>query len=159
DIIAHYEKHRPYGSELAHGIVGGHTWGQFSLHGRHCVVLICFDLWFSASFHQLGRLPDVVLTPSFSVSQKASPRPAQTLWKHMTVARAYEFATYVGVSDWAYPCAYDGLRSCGVAGLADPHPDGTGFFTPVGDAVFRSYQLHFDRLDQLRENRRTRGFP
>ena len=158
DVVARYDKHRPYGSELDRGIVGGHTCGQFSLHGRHFLVLICSDLWFSASFYQLGRLPDVVLTPSFSVSQKASPTSAQHLWKHMTVSRAYEFATYVGVSDWAYPCVYDGLCSCGVSGLADPRPDGTGFFTPVGDAVFRSYQLDFDRLDQLRENRRTRGF-
>jgi predicted amidohydrolase len=158
DIVARYDKHRPYGSELERGIVGGQTCGQFSLHGRHFVVLICLDLWFSDSFHQLGRLPDVVLIPSFSVSQKASPQSSQHLWQHMTVSRAYEFATYVGVSDWAAACAYDGLHSCGVAGLADPRPDGRCFFTPVGDAVFRSYRLNFARLDQLRENRRMRGF-
>jgi len=158
DIIARYDKCRPYGSELERGIVSGQPCGQFSLHGRHFVVLICSDLWFSDAFHQLGRLPDGVLIPSFSVSQKASPQSAQHLWKHMTVSRAYEFATYVGVSDWGTSCAYDGLHSCGVAGLADPRPSDGSFFTPVGDAVFRSYLLHFARLDQLRENRRTRGF-
>ena len=76
----------------------------------------------------------------------------------MTVSRAYEFATYVGVSDWAYPCTYDGLHSSGVAGLATPLPNGDCFFTPIGDECFKGYQLDFERLDQLRENRKTLGF-
>ncbi|MBV7331415.1 hypothetical protein KFU94_24895 [Chloroflexi bacterium TSY] len=158
DIVARYEKSRPYGSELDREIEGGTTWGHFCLHGRSVLVLICADLWFSALFRQLETLPDVVLIPSFSVTQKPDPAPARNLWKHMAVSRAYEFTTYVGISDWAYPCVFDGLFSCGVSGLADPLPDDACFFTPVGDEVFKSYKLRFERLDELRENREMRGF-
>lgn len=158
EIVTRYDKHRPYGSERDHGIVGGTTRGQFNLNGRNFVVLICSDLWFSASFHQLEVLPDIVLTPSFSVTQKPDPAAGQNLWKHMAVSRAYEFTTYVGVSDWAHPCEYDGLFSCGVSGLANPLPDDARYFTPVGDEIFKSYQIDFNRLDELRENREARGF-
>jgi len=157
-IVTRYDKHRPYGSELDRGIMGGTAWGQFNLNGRHFVVLVCSDLWYSTSFHQLEAPPDVVLTPSFSVTQRPEPTAGQNLWKHMAVSRAYEFATYVGVSDWAHPCEYDGLYSCGVSGLADPSPDDACFFSPVGDGIFKSYQIDFKRLDELRENRKARGF-
>lgn len=157
-ILARYDKHRPYGSELDRGIVGGTSWGRFTQDGRHFAILVCADLWFSASFYQFEVLPDVVLTPSFTVSQKPDPTAGQNLWEHMTVSRAYEFATYVAVSDWAHPCEYDGLLSCGVSGLANPSPDDACYFTPVGDGVFKSYELDFDRIEELRENRKARGF-
>lgn len=137
---------------------GGDTLGQFCLNERNIVVLICFDLWFSDLFQQMEVWPDVVVTPSFSVSQRTFPQSAQNLWQPMTVSRAYEFAAYIGISDWAYPCEYDGLKSSGVAGLANPRPEGIRHFDPVGDQVFKSHPLNFDRLDQLHENRRARGF-
>ncbi len=157
-IIARYDKLRPYGSEFNRGIVGGTTWGQFSLDVRQFVIFICSDLWYSSLFHQLEIPPDVVLTPSFSVTQKPTPTAGRNLWKFMAVSRAYEFSTYVGVSDWAHPCEYNGLYSCGVSGLADPSPDDGCYYTPVGDGIFKSYQLDFDRLDELRENQKTRNF-
>jgi len=157
-VIARYDKHRPYGAERDRGVAGGTTWGQFTLDGRYFLVLICSDFWYSASFFGLDKSPDVVLTPSFSVTQKPDPAASRNLWKHMAVSRAYEFATYVGVSDWAHPCEYLGLRSCGVAGLANPLPDDEHFFIPVGDSAFKRYELCFDRLDELRENRRLRDF-
>jgi len=157
-VLARYDKHSPYGSEIGRGIVAGSEFGRFALNGRHFLVLICADLWHSESFHEIEMLPDVVLTPSFSVTQKPDPTAAQNLWKHMAVSRAYEFATYVGVSDWAHPCEYDGLCSCGVAGLASPLPDGAHYFEPIGDTVFRKYRLSFSQLDELRENRIARDF-
>lgn len=158
DIIAHYDKLRPYGSEFNQGVLGGNTWGQFNLNGRQFVILICSDLWYSSFFHQFETAPDVVFTPSFSVTQRPKPIAGQNLWQFMAVSRAYEFSTYVGVSDWAHPCEYHGLYSCGVSGLADPSPDDECFFIPVGDKMFRSYELDFDRLDELRENRKARNF-
>ncbi|MFC1532703.1 carbon-nitrogen hydrolase family protein [Thermodesulfobacteriota bacterium] len=107
--VARYDKHRPYGSEFNSGIIGGTTWGQFSLNGRQFVILICSDLWYSSLFHHLEIPPDVVLTPTFSVTQKPRPTAGQNLWQFMAVSRAYEFSTYVGVSDWASFCEYDGL--------------------------------------------------
>jgi len=157
-IIACYDKQRPYGFEFNHGIVGGNTWGQFNLDGRQFLILICSDLWYSSLFHQLEIPPDVVLTPSFSITQKQSPMASQNLWQVMAVSRAYEFSTYVGVSDWAHSCEYNGLHSCGVSGLADPSPDDKCFFIPVGDKVFKSYQIDFDRLDELRKNQKARNF-
>ncbi len=158
DIVAHYDKQRPYGIEVAQGIASGDTLGQFRLNERNVVVLICFDLWFSDLFQQMEIWSDVVVIPSFSVSQRTFPESAQNLWQHMTVSRAHEFATYIGVSDWAYPCEYNGLKSSGVAGLANPRPEGIRHFDPVGDEVFKSHHLNFERLDRLHENRIARGF-
>jgi predicted amidohydrolase len=156
-IVARYEKVRLYGSELGRGIVGGSTFGRFECEIEF-VVLICSDLWFSDSFSKLQASPDAILIPSFSITQKRDPNSARQLWRHMAIARAYEYAAYVGVSDWAHPCQFDGLSAAGVSGIANPRPDGDCFFSPNQDAELCVHELNFARLDAFRKNRAVRGF-
>jgi hypothetical protein len=77
----------------------------------------------------------------------------------MAVARAYEFSVYVGISDWAFPCEYHGLRSSSVAGLADPRPrDGNGFFTRIGQRALTAHEIDLPRLRELRRHRNEHAF-
>ena len=156
--VTRYEKLRPYGSEIDAGISSGTKIGQFDLRGRSFAVMICSDLWFSETIASLGCHPDVLLIPSFSITQRGDPEKARQLWKHMLVARAYEYSAYVGVCDWAHPCEFEGLRASGVSGFADPRPNGESFFEGNGNRRVVSYELDFDRLDSFRENRVSRGF-
>ena len=156
-IVSRYQKTRPYGSEIGSGVVLGDRTGLFELNGRRIAVLICSDVWFSESFSELPADPDVILIPSFSITQRGSPNKARELWKHMTVSRAYEFAAYVGVSDWSYPCKFDGLAAAGVTGLVNPRPEGDLYFTSQ-EGRFGLYELDFERLDGFRKNRSERGF-
>jgi predicted amidohydrolase len=159
-IVAEYEKMRPYGVETRLGVHPGKCVGTFVAAGRTLSVLVCADFWYSSVFHDLEDPPDVVLVPTFSVTQRASPRASQALWKHMAVARAYEFAVYVGISDWSSACTYDGQRSSAVAGLANPRPgDGRAFFSRLGGKPLALHALDFERLEALRGNRESRGFP
>lgn len=156
-IVTRYEKVRPYGSELGRGVVRGSTSGSFELDGRKIMILICSDIWFSDSFFDLDGAPDVILIPSFSVTQKSNPDSARQLWKHMLISRAYEYAAYVGVSDWAHPCEFDGLSAAGVTGLANPRPSGDCYHI-AQSKKFSVYELDFTRLDAFRQNRAVRGF-
>ena len=160
-IVAEYEKMRPYGVEADLGVKAGSHGGSFALGGRTIAVFVCSDFWYSESFlHNGGRPPDMIIVTTFSVTQRSSPMLARTLWKHMAVARAYEFAAYVGVSDWRAGCTYRGQPSCGVAGLANPRPVGrNGFFSPLNRAPLALHELNFERLDGLRTSRSARGFP
>lgn len=158
-VLCSYEKVRPYGSELQRGIISGESVGKFRISGRDCVVLICSDLWFSDSFNALDSNPDLILIPSFSITQRDSPEHARQLWRHMAVSRAYEHAAYVAISDWAYPCRFDGLAAAGVSGLANPRPTEEGaFFLANGDREIHTYHLDLERLDAFRANRADRGF-
>ena len=157
-IVARYEKVRPYGSELERGIVGGSSVGRFSVGDREFVVLICSDLWFSDSFSSLDAHPDAIFIPSFSVTQKEDPRSARQLWQHMTISRAYEYTSYVGVSDWAHSCKFDGLYAAGVSGFANPRPNGDCYYSANEEKKLRVYELDFSRLDAFRDNRAVRGF-
>lgn len=158
-VLARYEKQNPYGVEHATAVVPGDPPGCFRCGERTVAVLLCADFWFSRVFHALPEEPDVVLVPAFSVSQKPDPAHPRALWRHMSVARAYEFGAFVGVSDWAHPVDYQGVKSSGVAGLAAPNPPlGEPFFRALSGARFAVFALDFDRLDDLRENRRARGF-
>lgn len=157
NIVTRYQKTRPYGSEIGSGVVLGDTSGLFELKGRKIAVLICSDVWFSESFSELIANPDVILIPSFSITQRGHPDKARELWKHMTVSRAYEYAAYVGVSDWAYPCRFDGLAAAGVTGLVNPRPEGDLYFRSQ-EGKFGIYELDFVRLDGFRANRAERGF-
>lgn len=161
NVIAAYEKRNPYGCEVTGNVRAGNAVGQFTMRGRNIIVGICSDIWFSKTFHDLTVRPDLVLIPSFSISTVRPHTNARQLWQHMTISRAYEYNTYVGVSDWAYPCDYQGLPCSGVSGLASPRSDvcgGETFFMPVGDSQFRAYRLDFGLLDELRESKRRRGF-
>ncbi len=99
-IISRYEKLRPYGIESKLGIVPGKLTGQFDVNGCRVLVLICADFWYSEVF--LSRLqprPALILVPTFSISSRAAPVAARSLWRSMAVSRAYEFGAYVGISD------------------------------------------------------------
>ncbi len=157
-LLAEYDKAHPYGLELRSGVVPGRPGGGFELHGRRLHVLLCADLWYSASLAGADG-PDAVLVPAFSVTRWDGPAPARQLWQHMSVARAYEFMTYVAVSDWHHETTYHGHPCAGVTGLANPCPHThTGFFTGPPDAAVSLHELDFGRLDAFRRDRSERGF-
>lgn len=157
-IVSRYEKVRPYGSELETGVAAGKKFGRFNIGGRWFAVLICSDLWFSDSLSGLNERPDTLLIPSFSITQRDNPKKARELWKHMLISRAYEYTAYIGVSDWAHPCRFDGLPAAGVTGFANPSPNGDFFYTTNTEQKFRSYELDYTKLDSFRANREVRGF-
>jgi predicted amidohydrolase len=157
-LLGEYEKVRPYANERAF-VRGGARPGELSIHGRRFLVLICADFWFSDLFHQARHLPDVVLVPALSVSRKPAPDYSRALWRHLAIARAYEMGAFVGISDWGHPSALPLLSTSGVGGLADPTslaPE--DFFQPIGNGGARAYPLDFAALEQLRADRRDRGF-
>jgi omega-amidase len=159
-VISRYEKLRPYGIESKLGVVPGKLTGQFDVGDCRVLVLICADFWYSEVF--LSRLKpraDLVLVPTFSVSSRTSPLAARSLWRSMAVSRAYEFGTYVGISDWAYPSEYHALRSSSVAGLADPRPlHHDGFFSKIGRNSIQSFAIDIPRLRDLRRHRSDHAF-
>ncbi len=157
EIVGRYEKVRPYATERER-VHDGAGFGELSIGGRRVLVLICADFWFSDLFARASALPDVVLVPALSVTRKPTPEYSRALWRHLAIARAYEFGTYVGVSDWAHVPTPEFLFASGVGGLADPTTvDPGAFFAPIeGDA--RLYHLDFERLSAFRTDRRARGF-
>ncbi|TDD49074.1 carbon-nitrogen hydrolase family protein [Nonomuraea terrae] len=157
-LLAEYDKVHPYGLELRTGVRPGRPSPGFELHGRRLHVLLCADLWYSAGLAGRDGL-DAVLVPAFSLTRWDGPAPARELWQHMSVARAYEFMTYVAVSDWHHETTYHGHPCAGVTGLANPCPTThTGFFTGPPDAPVSAHDLDFARLDAFRSDRAERGF-
>jgi hypothetical protein len=158
-IVATYEKSHPYDQEVCDGVRAGRGGALFEINGIRCLVLICADFWYSSCFHVSKLQPDVVIVPAFSFSQRQTPALARARWKHAAITRAYEFATFVAISDWAYPVAYRGRASSGVAGFAHPNPAAvTGLFQGVGRSRVRSFELDMTALDDLRNSRNERGF-
>ncbi|MEV4836698.1 carbon-nitrogen hydrolase family protein [Nonomuraea sp. NPDC049486] len=157
EVLAGYGKSHPYGVERDDGVVPAPIGDGFEVAGRRVRVLLCADLWYSGSL--AGPPADVVVVPAFSVTQWPTPGPARSLWEHMSVARAYEFMTYVAVSDWHHEAGYHGQPCAGVTGLANPSPaDGAGFFTAQPSAAVAAYELDFERLGRFRRNRADRSF-
>ncbi|MGP3934025.1 carbon-nitrogen hydrolase family protein [Nonomuraea sp. KM88] len=157
-LLAEYDKVHPYGVELRSGVLPGRPGAGFDLHGRRLRVLLCADLWYSGSLAGHDGL-DAVLVPAFSLTRWDGPAPARELWRHMSVARAYEFMTYVAVSDWHHEATYLGHPCAGVTGFADPCPrTHEGFFSGPPPAEVSAYDLDFDRLDAFRRDRAERGF-
>jgi predicted amidohydrolase len=157
-ILGRYEKLRPYASERGWVEPGG-TLGEIAIAGRKLLVLICADFWFADVFLRAGALPDLVLVPALSVTRKPTPDYSRSLWRHLAVARAYEFGCYVGISDWGYPSELPMLFASGVAGFADPTVlDPSLLFQPVGEAEIRAYPIDFSALDAFRKDREARGF-
>lgn len=157
DLITSYEKLRPYAEERAR-VHEGRAFGELTIAGRSVLVLVCADFWFSDLFYRASRAPELVLVPALSVTRKPSPDYSRALWQHLAVARAYEFGAYVGVSDWAHTAAPGSLSASGVGGFADPtaiEPD--GLFRPIRGAT-TLYDLNFDALHALRQDRTSRGF-
>ena len=156
-ILASYEKLRPYADERSRVGQGEHV-GEVAIAGRQLLILICADFWFSDVFYRASALPDLVLVPAHSVSRKPKPDYSRALWRHLAVARAYEFGVYVGVSDWAYAPNPNGLPASGVAGFADPTVvDPASMFQPI-EGAYRVYELDFGALHAFRRDRQIRGF-
>ncbi|HVU06030.1 MAG TPA: nitrilase-related carbon-nitrogen hydrolase [Polyangiaceae bacterium] len=157
DVLASYEKLRPYAEERAR-VAPGSTLGEVTIVGHPMLVLVCADFWFSDVYDRASRAPEVVLVPSFSVSRKPTPDYSRALWQHLSVARAYEFGTFVGVSDWAHVPVPGRLSASGVAGFADPtRVSPAELFSPVSGAV-TVFDLDFERLAEFRRDRASRGF-
>lgn len=157
-VVGQYEKVRPYANERA-SVRGGNCPGEFTIAGRRVMVLICADFWFSDLFHQAEHLPDLVLVPALSVSRKPTPDYSRALWRHLSIARAYEMGTFVGVSDWGHPSELPMLFTSGVGGFADPtEVEPERFFQPVDAAGASVYELDFERLGAFRRDRIERGF-
>lgn len=157
-VIGRYDKLRPYANERS-WVGPGSELGELEIAGRQVLVLICADFWFSDVFARAKRLPDVVLVPALSVTRKSTPDYSRTLWRHLAVARAYEFGAYVGISDWGYPSRLPELFASGVGGFADPTVVEPGrLYTPVGDRTVTVHELDFDRLAAFRRDRVERGF-
>ncbi|HKP59033.1 MAG TPA: carbon-nitrogen hydrolase family protein [Polyangiales bacterium] len=155
--LASYEKLRPYAEERSR-VQNGNVLGEVSIAGRRLLILVCADFWFSDLFHRTAQLPDLVLVPAHSVTRKPTPDYSRALWKHLAVARAYEFGVYVGVSDWAHAPVTLGLAASGVGGLADPTTtDPNALYLPINGDL-RVYTLDFDALDRFRRDRYNRGF-
>jgi predicted amidohydrolase len=157
ETLGGYEKVRPYAVER-NLVKDGNAFGEFVISGRSVLVLICADFWFSDLFGRATKLPDVILVPAMSVTRKPTPDYSRALWRHLSVARAYEFGAYVGVSDWAHVPTPERLFASGVGGLADPTTvDPDRFFTPI-ETDARIYELDFAALAEFRKDRQSRGF-
>jgi omega-amidase len=157
-VVGRYEKLRPYGAERSF-VRPGTVLGEFEIAGRRVLVLVCADFWFADLFARASALPDVVLVPALSVTRKATPDYSRALWRHLAVARAYEFGVYVGISDWAYPSELPVLFTSGVGGFADPTiVDPAHFFVPIGPHGVSVHELDFAQLEAFRRDRQERGF-
>ncbi len=160
-IVGQYEKLRPYALERQF-VEPGKLLGEVTLDGRHVLILICADFWFVDLVLRATLAPDLVLVPSLSVTRHSTPDYSRALWRHLAISRAYEFGTYVGVSDWAYPSELPVLFTAGAGGLADPTAvDPERFFTPIapgGAPGIAVHDLDFAALDAFRHDRVARGF-
>jgi len=157
-VIAEYEKLRPYAAERAR-VEGGDVLGELSIGEFRILVLICADFWFSDVFVRAKVLPDLVLVPAHSVSRKPDPSYSRSLWRHLSVARAYEFGVYVGVSDWAHSRVPGMLAPSGVSGFADPtRVLDSELFTPLAERAAQTFELDRDKLVAFRADRLDRGF-
>ncbi len=156
--LGSYEKLRPYAAERPAVTPGSH-FGELSIGGRQVLVLVCADFWFADVFARAGVLPDLVLVPALSVTRKATPDYSRALWRHLAVARAYEFGCYVGISDWAHVSNPPALSASGVGGLADPTSvDPERMFVPIGEAGVAVVEIDFSALEAFRRDRAERGF-
>jgi predicted amidohydrolase len=157
-VIAEYEKLRPYAAERQR-VEEGSVLGELNIGKFRILVLICADFWFSDVFVRAKALPDLVLVPAHSVSRKPDPSYSRSLWRHLAVARAYEFGVYVGVSDWKHVQVPGMLAPSGVAGFADPTKVvDNELFTPLADRAFQSFELDHNELSGFRADRLARGF-
>lgn len=157
-VVAEYEKLRPYASERER-VEDGSQLGELTIGDFRVLLLICADFWFSDVFARASALPDLVLVPAHSVSRKPQPGYSRALWRHLAVARAYEFGVYVGISDWAHVRTPGVLAPSGVAGFADPTTiDEARLFTPLASRSVQVFELPLEPLQSFRADRRARGF-
>lgn len=156
-IVGEYLKLRPYADERRDVVPGTHP-GEFLIGGRRAAAFICADLWSSDGLRLMRSSPELILVPALSISRRPAPDVPRALWRSLAVARAYEFAAFVAISDWAHPSRYGEATSSGVAGLADPSAlQAESLFIPVMDDL-RIYRLDFDALERLRRDQEDRGW-
>lgn len=158
-IAARYGKLNPYGDERSRGTRPGPGPAALRIGELSCLVMICADFWHASAFHDAGPAPDLILVPAFSASQRPEPHMARARWRHAMVARAYEFAAFVAVSDWAHPTPFGAGVSSGVAGLAHPNPEyARELHRGLGRRRMAGFELDLAPIRDLRANRQARGF-
>jgi predicted amidohydrolase len=108
-------KLNPYGDERSRTVRPGPGPASFQIGELSCLVMICADLWHASAFVAASPLPDLILVPAFSASQRPDPHMARARWRHAMIAKAYEFAAFVAVSDWAHPVRFETGTSSDVA--------------------------------------------
>lgn len=157
-LLGTYTKRRPYFNEQLR-VSPGDAFGEFTVGGRNVLVLICADFWYADLILAASRQPDLLLVPSLSVSRKPGAGYSRSLWRHLAISRAYEFGTYVGISDWGEESVLPAYRTCGVGGLADPTAiEPEAFYRPIPAEAIGIYPLDFGALEAFRSDRRKRGF-
>jgi len=157
-VVGAYEKLRPYATERS-WVTDGEALGELTIEDKRVLVLICADFWFSDLFYRADSLPDLILVPALSVSRKPTPDYSRALWRHLAIARAYEFGAFVGVSDWGHPSELPLLAASGVGGLADPaETDPDLLFRAIDARGASAFDLDFNRLEEFRRDRADRGF-
>jgi predicted amidohydrolase len=157
-VVDEYVKRNPYGIEHDHGVQPGDRHASFEIDGVNVTVMICADAWFAELLLDPPSRADLIVVPSFSITRRP-PAFGRALWRHLAVARAYEFSAFVAVSDWRLGATYHGQPCAGVSGVADPFPaDPERYFVPADDAPVSVHRLDVGKLDGLRRDRRARGF-
>lgn len=158
-VVTHYAKANPYGGEREFSVAGTRAGARFSIGGVECMVLVCADFWHAEAYRSIRTPPEIIFVPAFSVSRKSTPNMARARWRHAMIARAFEQAAYIAVSDWAYPVGIEVRPSSGVAGLAHPDPERTSdLLRPLGRSETRIFEIDPDAGRLLREDQKSRGF-
>jgi predicted amidohydrolase len=158
-IAGRFGKLNPYGDERAVVTKTGPGPLEFQIGDLSCLVMICADFWHANAYPMEGGGLDLILVPAFSASQRPTPQMARARWRHAAAARAYEQSAFVAVSDWAHPVPFGGASSSGVAGFADPNPKvPADLYRPLGRRRAGAYALAVDAVEELRADRRRRGF-
>jgi predicted amidohydrolase len=158
EVLGWYDKLRPYADERKR-VDAGTRLGEFLIGGRRILILICADFWFSDLFLRARAVPDLVLVPALSVTRKPTPDYSRALWRHLAIARAYEFGVFVGISDWAHSSVLPELITSGVGGFADTTGEqAAAFYQPIASAALRVITPDFEALHRFQQDRGGRGF-
>jgi predicted amidohydrolase len=152
-----YDKLRPYAIERT-WVSPGSRYGEFEIDGRNVLVLICADFWFVDLLLRCTRPPDLIAVPALSVTRESAPFYSRALWQNLAIARAYEFGTYVAISDWSHASRLPAQAAAGVSGFADPTTRDPAALFRATRAGAASFRVDFTALDAFRRDRRDRGF-
>lgn len=159
EVVTLYQKANPYGLEREFSAGSDRAGASFKIGGAECLVLVCADFWHVDAYRGLPAQPEIIFVPAFSVSRKSTPDLARARWRHAMIARAFEQAAYIAVSDWAYPVGKEIRPSSGVAGLAHPDPARTrDLLRSLGKSELRVFEIDPAAGRLLREDQKSRGF-
>jgi predicted amidohydrolase len=158
-VVTQYEKANPYGLERSFSAAAGEAGARFRIGEVECFVLVCADFWHADAYRHQDVPPEIIFVPAFSVSRKSTPDLARARWRHAMIARAFEQAAYIAVSDWAYPVGKEIRPSSGVAGLAHPDPARTSdLLRSLGRSEVRVFNIDPEAGRLLRADQKSRGF-